>query len=125
MGGVRPNARKNGQISPFDHHLRCPRGWQSSTPHVSLAGRPEKLEYSRQFGSHPGNPSLYAADCVYTLIFVVAAVLAALQSRRDLQVAWSLVVAGAIIVAVRWTVWATPCSTKPSKFFYLESRRVF
>jgi hypothetical protein len=49
---------------------------------------------------------LYAADSVYTLIFIVAAVLAALQSRRDLQVARSLVIAGAIIVAVRWTVWA-------------------
>jgi hypothetical protein len=23
---------------------------------VSLAARPEKREYSRQFGSHPGNP---------------------------------------------------------------------
>jgi hypothetical protein len=25
-------------------------------PRVSLAARPEKREYSRQFGSHPGNP---------------------------------------------------------------------
>jgi hypothetical protein len=28
------------------------------TPRVSLATRPEKREYSRQFGSHPGNPGL-------------------------------------------------------------------
>jgi hypothetical protein len=45
----------NGQID-LDHHSSCPRGWQPSTPHVSLAGRPENREYSRQFGSHPGNP---------------------------------------------------------------------
>jgi hypothetical protein len=30
---------------------------------------------------------LYAADSVYTLIFVVAAVLAALRSQRDLRAA--------------------------------------
>jgi hypothetical protein len=28
----------------------------TSTPRVSLATRPERREYSRQFGSHPGNP---------------------------------------------------------------------
>jgi hypothetical protein len=28
------------------------------TPRVSLAARPEKREYLRQFGSHPGNPGL-------------------------------------------------------------------
>src|SRR5215471_14369302 len=28
----------------------------ASTPRVSLATRPERREYSRQFGSHPGNP---------------------------------------------------------------------
>jgi hypothetical protein len=27
-------------------------------PRVSLAARPEKREYLRQFGSHPGNPGL-------------------------------------------------------------------
>ena len=30
--------------------------WEPSTPRVSLAARPEKREYSRQFPSHPGNP---------------------------------------------------------------------
>ena len=30
----------------------------ASTPRVSLATRPERREYSRQFGSHPGNPGL-------------------------------------------------------------------
>jgi hypothetical protein len=29
-------------------------------PRVSLAARPEKREYLRQFGSHPGNPGLNA-----------------------------------------------------------------
>jgi len=28
----------------------------ASTPRVSLATRPERREYSRQFGCHPGNP---------------------------------------------------------------------
>jgi hypothetical protein len=28
----------------------------TSAPRVSLATRPERREYSRQFGSHPGNP---------------------------------------------------------------------
>jgi hypothetical protein len=28
-------------------------------PRVSLAARPEKREYLRQFGSHPGNPGLH------------------------------------------------------------------
>src|SRR5215475_13215346 len=30
----------------------------ASTPRASLATRPERREYSRQFGSHPGNPGL-------------------------------------------------------------------
>ena len=30
----------------------------ASTPRVSLATRPERREYSRQFGSHPGNPGV-------------------------------------------------------------------
>ena len=29
---------------------------------VSLAARPQKREYSRQFGSHPGNPGLIATN---------------------------------------------------------------
>jgi hypothetical protein len=32
----------------------------ASTPPVSLATRPERREYSRQFESHPGNPGLSA-----------------------------------------------------------------
>src|SRR5215475_1929984 len=32
----------------------------ASTPRVSLATRPEKREYSRQFGSHPGSPGFPA-----------------------------------------------------------------
>jgi hypothetical protein len=30
--------------------------YRASKPRVSLAARPEKREYLRQFGSHPGNP---------------------------------------------------------------------
>src|SRR5258708_525481 len=36
--------------------VRAARAAEPSTPRVSLAARPEKREYSRQFGRHPGNP---------------------------------------------------------------------
>jgi hypothetical protein len=49
---------------------------------------------------------LYAADTVYTLLFAVAAVVGTLQSQRDIQAARTLVIIGAIIVAVRWSAWA-------------------
>ncbi len=56
-------------------------------------------------------PLLYAADTVYTLVFAAAAVLAALQSQRDLSLARRLVIFGAIIVTVRWGVWAITTDT--------------
>ena len=40
-----------------DHRSGCPMRWWPSIPRVWLAGRPEKREYSRLFGSHLGNPS--------------------------------------------------------------------
>jgi hypothetical protein len=49
---------------------------------------------------------LYAADGVYTIIFMAAGVLAALHSQRDLRAARTLIIVGAIIVAARWTTWA-------------------
>ena len=51
---------------PLDRRSGYPRGRQPSAPRVGLAGRPEKREYSRQFGSHPGNPGLnYSAAPPY------------------------------------------------------------
>ena len=41
-----------------DHRSGCPMRWWPSIPRVWLAGRPDKREYSRLFGSHLGNPSL-------------------------------------------------------------------
>src|SRR6516162_6482935 len=49
--GVRPNARENGQIRPST--IGLPELLVAiHTPRVSLAARPEKREYLRQFGSH-------------------------------------------------------------------------
>jgi hypothetical protein len=47
-----------------------------------------------------------AGDTAYTLLFVVAGVLAALESKRDLLVAKFLVIVGAIVLFIRWGVWA-------------------
>ena len=41
-----------------DHRSGCPMRWWPSISRVWLAGRPDKREYSRLFGSHLGNPSL-------------------------------------------------------------------
>lgn len=49
---------------------------------------------------------LLAVDSVYGLIFVAAAVLAALQSQRDIRLARGLVIVGATLMAARWSVWA-------------------
>lgn len=49
---------------------------------------------------------LLAVDSVYGFIFLVVAVLAALNSNRDLTTAKRLVIVGAMLVAARWTVWA-------------------
>jgi|ERR1700722_4647120 hypothetical protein len=49
---------------------------------------------------------LLAVDSVYGLIFVGAAVLAALQSQRDLRLARGLVIVGVTLMATRWGVWA-------------------
>ena len=45
-----------------DHRSGCPMRWWPSIPRVWLAGRPDKREYSRLFGSHLGNPSLIGRD---------------------------------------------------------------
>jgi hypothetical protein len=55
-GGMRPDASENSQISPSTI-VRAARA-AGSHPHLAsvlLQGR-KKREYSRQFGSHPGNP---------------------------------------------------------------------
>jgi hypothetical protein len=49
---------------------------------------------------------LLAVDSVYGLIFVAAAVLAALQTQRDIRLARVLVIVGAILMAIRWGAWA-------------------
>ena|SRR5262249_12174407 len=36
-------------------------------PRVSLAARPEKREYLRQFGSHPGNPGCFLLTVAFQL----------------------------------------------------------
>lgn len=51
-------------------------------------------------------PLLLAIDAIYGVILSVAAVLAALQSQRDLTIARSLIKIGAILMAVRWGAWA-------------------
>jgi hypothetical protein len=43
-------------VQPPDHRSGCPMRWWPSSPRGCLAGRPEKREYLRQFGIHPGNP---------------------------------------------------------------------
>ena len=47
---------------PFDRGLGCARRQQLSELHLCLAGSPENLEYSRQFGSHLGNPGQLARN---------------------------------------------------------------
>lgn len=49
---------------------------------------------------------LLALDGAYGLLFLVAAVLAALESPRDLDRAKQLVRIGAAIFAIRWGLWA-------------------
>lgn len=49
---------------------------------------------------------LLAVDTIYGLIFLVAAVLAALQTQRDLVLARSLIIIGASFMALRWITWA-------------------
>jgi hypothetical protein len=55
---MRPDASENSQISPSTI-VRAARaaGSHSHLASVLLQGR-KKREYSRQFGSHPGNPGL-------------------------------------------------------------------
>src|SRR5262249_20738820 len=42
----------------------------ASTPRASLATRPERREYSRQFGSHPGNPGLMGGSAMRRYIVI-------------------------------------------------------
>jgi hypothetical protein len=54
---MRPDASENSQISPSTIvPFGLPELLVAIQPRVSLAARPEKREYLRQFGSHPGNP---------------------------------------------------------------------
>ena len=56
MGGVRPNAKENGQISPPDNRSGCPMPLVAPSRRGCLAARPVIREHSRQIGSHLGNP---------------------------------------------------------------------
>jgi hypothetical protein len=49
--------RKMARSAP-DHRSGCPMRWWPSSPRGCLAGRPEIREYSRQIGSHLGNPGV-------------------------------------------------------------------
>ncbi len=51
-------------------------------------------------------PIFLAADTTYGLAFLVASVLAALQTQRDLRVAKPLVLIGVAIMGIRWGAWA-------------------
>jgi len=42
----------------------CPMRWRPSVPRVWLAGRREKREYSRLFGSHLGNAGPMASQLI-------------------------------------------------------------
>src|SRR5262249_56000866 len=67
---MRPDASKNSQISPSTI-VRAARA-AGSHPHLAsvlLQGR-KKREYSRQFGSHPGNPGLDGCPALAPLALV-------------------------------------------------------
>ena len=54
---------------------------------------------------------LVVADSIYGLLLLVATVLAALQSHRDLGIAKRLVILGAIVMAARWLTWSISTDT--------------
>lgn len=54
---------------------------------------------------------LLAADTACGLLFLVAGVLAALQSQRDLAIAKWLIWIGAALMAIRWVGWAAATDT--------------
>jgi len=53
--GVRPNARRTGQIRPSTKRSGYPRCWQRSAPRVRFARGPEKREHWCRFGIHLEN----------------------------------------------------------------------
>jgi hypothetical protein len=60
-GGVRPNARENGQIRSSNATRTAWKG--DSRPYLAsgLPASSENAYHSRQFGVHPGNPGLILA----------------------------------------------------------------
>jgi hypothetical protein len=65
MGGVRPNAREKRAKSALRATFGLPKVPVAVCTSLGLAGRPEKREYPRQIGSHPGNPGLDGlANCM-------------------------------------------------------------
>ncbi len=54
-GGVRPNAKENGQISTSTTLRGARDAGSRPAAHVWLPGKPENCYYARQFGSHLGN----------------------------------------------------------------------
>jgi hypothetical protein len=61
IGGVRPNARENGQISPAGA-VRAVRDDGTRPRRHPLARTRENRKNARKIGSHPGNPGL-SQDC--------------------------------------------------------------
>jgi hypothetical protein len=54
MGGVRPNAREKMAKSALRATFGLPKAPVAVCTSLGLAGRPEKRDYPRQIGSHPG-----------------------------------------------------------------------
>jgi hypothetical protein len=57
-GRSAPKCQGKWPDQPPDHRSGCPMRWWPSSPRRCLAGRPVIREYSRQIGSHLGNPGL-------------------------------------------------------------------